>query len=384
MAFDISQILKQQPIGVVDTKAGKLLLYSMTVSAQIELKKDIQKPIDQCEPIAYLRKLAKYICFPDSSVDGGKERPKEVILSDEDTYKLSDEDLENIAKLYLSQNDYLYHESVRKTSPIDGGGTGVTIKKGDIKYPKLEGESDVLYLHRLSGIEEHRQEELISGITFPFRHFSANLNKNLKETFTMGETLKQSINTVRPSSLDSYVTKIPNIDIAALARQKEERQLKPIREMASKLDKLIELSSLASDFMVKTNELQAGIAEELKESGDKAAVFSKANLFLTIVVIVLTIFSISFSIFVYYQARNDSIAQTKQTDRYVTSITSAISNLYKKPERSHGQIKEVTPESLQLEMILKELRMQRNQNTKKLELLEKQVTELRAKVPTPK
>jgi len=371
VAFDIRELLKHRPIGEAETNLGKLYVYSMTMGSQKELASALGKAIDKSDPHDFMRVLVKLVCYPAQSVGEENLKPDNVVLSQDDIEKLSEEDLELIAMKFLDGSDYLYRESTTKTTPDPSGGTRVSAEKGDIKYPQQEGETNVGYLHRLSGLEERRQEEDALRISNKFRHFSDQLGKDIRHTLSMGETLRGTLGTVKPMAVEIPSYKSAMVDLAEHARQKEERQLRPLRDLAEKMDKLIEQASLSTDFMIENNKVQTGIADELKVSGDKAAGFSEANLLFTKIVIAITVVSILFSVFVFAISRLDSSEQTKQTKEHVSGITNAINNLNKPDNPS------INREQVELKKILEELRLQRIQAARRIDILEKQVLELK-------
>lgn len=371
MAFDISKILKQRPIGEADTALGELYVYPMTVRGQEELCSALGQEIEKIVPQEFMKELVRFICYPKKSAVGEENlKPENLILNKQDVDKLSKEELELIASTYLDGSDYLFREATTKTSPDSTGGTRVSVEKGDIKYPQQGDESKVEYLHRLCSLEERRHQEDVFKMTNKFKHFSDQLGKDIRQSLSMGEALRGTLGTVRPLAVQIPSYKSAMKDIGELARQKEEKQLRTLRDLAEKMDKLIEQSSLSTEFMIENNRVQAGIAEELKESGDKAAELSRKNIFLTKVVIFLTAASVFIPIVLFAVSRYDSTEQTKQTKDHVTNITSAIKSL-QQPEESRN-----STQNEQLKEILEELRLQRLKLSKKVDVLEKQVRDL--------
>lgn len=339
----------------------------------MELSSALGKEIDNTDPREFVRALTRFVCFPESSVPEEKLKPENTVLNQDGVEKLSDEDLELIATTYLNANDYLYRESITKTSDDPNGGTRLSIEKGEIKYPQLESETKVEYLHRISGLNEVSRQESTLKMANKFRHFSDKLGKDIRNTLSLGEAFRRTLGTVKPIAYEIPALKSNFDDIVKQVKEKEERQLRPLKDLSEKMDKLVEQSMLASDFMVENNRVQAGIAEELKESGDKAAGFSKDNLFLTKIVIAITIISILFSIFLFYVNRSDSENDIYQTKDNVENITEAINILNKNlMESNNGK-------NVQLQNILEELRLQRIQTAKRIENLEKEVRDLEMK-----
>lgn len=370
MAFDISQILKQRPIGEAETALGKLYIYPMTVGGQGVLHTALGREIEKIEPIEFIKELARYISYPENTAVGEEKlKPENVVISQDDVEKLSEDDLELIASTYLDGCDYLYREFLRKTSPDPSVGTRVSVVKGVIKFPLNDNETKIEYLHRLCGLEERRHKEDAFKMTNKFKQFSDQLGKDIRQSLNMGEALRGTLGTVRPIAvgIPSYRSAMP--DIAELACQKEERQLRPLRDLAEKMDKLLEQSSLSTEFMIENNRVQTDIAEELKESGDITSGFSRKNLFLTKIVIGITVASVVIPIIFFVISRFDSGEQTKQTKEHVTNITNTIKNL---PQPGGSSIHE----NAQLNNILEELRLQRLQTSKRIDALERQVRKL--------
>lgn len=371
MAFDISKILKQRPIDVINTALGRLFVYPMTFGGQEELRSVLVKEIDKTEPHEFMKELIRFICYPENSAVGEENlKPENIVLTQQDVKLLTDEDLEVIASTYLGGSDYLYRESTTKTSPAQSGGTRVSIEKEGIKYPQRDNETKVEYLHRLCGIDERKRQEDGLKMTNKFKLFSDQVGRDIRHTLNMGEALRGTLGTVRPVAVEIPSYKSAMIDIAELARQKEERQLRPLHNLAEKMDKLIEQSSLSTEFIIESNRVQSEIALELKASGDKTTKLSERNILLTKVVIFLTALSILIPAIIFFVSRNDSSEQTKQTKEHVAIITSAITSLHQPTELKTSQ------ESIQLKEILEELRLQRHKLSQKINELEKQVREL--------
>lgn len=66
MAFDISQILKQRPIGEAETTLGKLYVYRMTMGGQGELHTALGKEIEKIEPTEFMKELTRFISYPEN------------------------------------------------------------------------------------------------------------------------------------------------------------------------------------------------------------------------------------------------------------------------------------------------------------------------------
>lgn len=374
---ELLKALKNLPIAEIDTQIGRLILYSLTFGAQSQMRSALIKPIPELTSQVFMRELIKHICYPASSVNEDKDQPAITILTDTQVNNLSDGDFERIASAYLLNNEYLYSEPIDQITTATNGDTSIIIN--DIKYPKLENETSVDYLHRLCGIKQHADEQSNARMIKVFRHFSNDLARDIRDTFTMGETLRKAVRPLIPTSIESQPVNLATNDIATLARQNQERNLKPLNDLADKLDKLIDNTSLAANFMVESNEVQTSIAEELKVSGDKAASYSRANLNISILIIILTVVSIGFPVFVYFQARRDSALQAVQTEKYVKSITTAINDASAKGHNLSNKatgISTTGTENTKLNQIIRDLRLQNQQSEARLQLVEKRIREL--------
>lgn len=343
--MDIKDIIKNEPFAKVETEIGELNLFSITTGRHREMLGELGGDLSKCSPQDFIRILIKYVCVPTNELIEGKFLPKNPSLSTAQVEKLPDKDLEKIAKTYIEKNDYLYLETVKESDKE--GGNIIHFKKGEVKYPRIEDEKYVDYLHRLSVIEYEEMKKTLESFAKPFakfKHFSDTLNQNIKNTFILGDSLRGTF--AGTSKVPPFEVHSRNYDsalksIAQAAAEKEERHLKPLKEMANKFDVLIDSSAKAADFLIEMNRLQTGIAEELKESGDKAVKFSKINLKLNSVVIGLTAIALIFSIITYFLNKHDSsvenlqnIKQVKEIATQLVTVGEGISNNYKNNEQT--------------------------------------------------
>ena len=90
-----------------------------------------------------------FVCYPKDSLLDEERRPKEFVLTREDVEKLTDDDIERIARIYTEGNDSLFRKNIRKEAISSEGGVAVSFEKGDVEFPREDGESYVRYLSRL-------------------------------------------------------------------------------------------------------------------------------------------------------------------------------------------------------------------------------------------
>jgi len=146
----------------------------------------------------------------------------------------------------------------------------------------------------------------------------------------MGDSLKKRMEAIRSPSfgdirpVDSHFKQTDYSDIFV---QQEKNRLKPFNNLADKLDELIDSSAQVADFMVETNKLQAGIAKELKNSGDTAVRFSKINIAISCLVVFLTVCSLYMAYSVSKSSNEKELATRNATEKYVNGIVKEINGL---------------------------------------------------------
>jgi len=125
-----------RPISTIKTSIGVLCLFPISAAHQSSLLKTFDLSINEIE-LHYIKNLFVFVCYLENCLKEGKYKPDEPVLTLEDVNNLSEEDLEGIAKEYVSA-----FYSKDKTLP-----------------PKKNDENYIYYLYRLSYNE---QEEIKS------------------------------------------------------------------------------------------------------------------------------------------------------------------------------------------------------------------------------
>ncbi len=312
-----------EPCGCIHTLIGDLCVFGLSIRDQIELRKELGKPISKCNPADFVRKLARRILK--QSLKDGKYKP----LTDADISSLTEGDLEAIAKLYVEHNEYLFKESLWKTKQNDKGEKVHYIEYGEIQYPRHKNESYTQYLTRLSIKEEEEQGKRIKGMLSPIldlKNFSTAMRDSIKNTLSWGDSLKktmESIRSVQSASIEPIVPRFPNIDWSEI----QKGRLEPFNELAERLDKLIDISAQTTEFMIEANKIQTGIAAEIKSSSDKSTKLSKKNIIIALAIILLTI--INLSVFIYSILRSNSIdnRQRLETQKNVNLLAEKLTDI---------------------------------------------------------
>lgn len=332
MAFEIN--LKQASVGTFECKLGTLYIFPLTIGAQQDIHKILEKPFSETDPELFVKTLIAAVCYLENELVEGKYHPdKTSSILKEDIDKLNSEELEKFSYAYIKNNEYLFKESKYKTKKNERGNMVSYREIGEIIYPRLDGETNVNYLHRLSIIEENKQKEQFAKLLKPFSDitgFSNNLTESIKNSFLMGDSLKKSIGAIRPpifADIRSVESPFKQVDYIDPFIQQEKNRLKPFNNLADKLDRLIYSSIQVAEFMVETNKIQAGIAKELKDSGDTAVKFSKINIGISCLIILLTICSICLSLLVVKNSNEKELANRNAADKYVDGVVKEINRL---------------------------------------------------------
>nr|VFJ73858.1 MAG: hypothetical protein BECKFW1821C_GA0114237_105510 [Candidatus Kentron sp. FW] len=343
----------------LDTAIGALYVFYMQAKDLLALEKILDRPIKDCDPEQYVRNLATFICYPEKALLDGQKPDTPALLQD-DVKRLTSSELDEIARIFLEHNDYLYR------------------KNDAITYSRNEEENHMEYLHRLFVIEEEERSKLFSSLSgscakrlmegqnsiaakFSGSAFSAGLSDKIGNTLSLGNSLGRAMEIGRlatpvtpfaSGALGSVMKSIEQIDRATkirvpgielpkpekievetidwagMERKKEEKRREPFNDLAKRLDRLIELSEENIKFSVQANETQTEISAEIKSSGDITEKFSKRNFVINLIVAALTALSVSMAIMIFFDASRESgISQdllgkiAKETDRLEQQLT---------------------------------------------------------------
>lgn len=391
---------KQKKSSYFTTKAfGPLYIFNFTIGDQVKLSEEMEKTIDEYKPEDFIRIFIKYVCYPEQSLKEELYKPDQKILTEEDTNSLEYDELNQFSGLYIKDNEYLYREETERKKKEADGKTVIKFEYGDVKHPQNENENNIDYLHRLLTLEEKKLLDTFKNIANSISsvtNFSKNLQSQIKKTFSLGDSLRNTFGSIKSwqSTFPEKNAQIsfPSIDYSDLAKTAVESRNKPFRELAERLDSIIDTSTKMADFMIEMNTTQVGIAKELKRSGDKASNFSKINVLLSIIIIILTIVSLSLGFYIFYSDKRIKERQAKFESRYITKITEHLTSLntgtFKFAEKIEASLKELsnkyseTSETNQKniltileeqKLLLEELKKSREHNIKRIEKLNTEI-----------
>ena len=330
MTAKLSILLKMEPIDRVETNIGILSIFSISVGDQKSLLEKLGASIKECSPQAFIKNFAIFACYPEVNLKDRKYKPDKPVLSLEDIEKLTEVELEDIAKAYVKGNEYLFKKHEFKKKINDKDEEVHFSEYNEIEHPKEDNESYIHYLHRLSCLEGETQKERIKSIVDSLTNlngFSKSLSSGIAKNLILGESLTKSLEAARNIprvEISSVSTPSKHIDWGDIERKKEKVRREPFEDLAQRLDQLIDSSIQASEFMIETNRIQTGIATEIKTGGDATDRHAKKNIKLTNVVIALTVVGLLFTAWSNLSGVSFSENQQAVFKSYTSEISDAL------------------------------------------------------------
>jgi len=415
--------VRTKPLASIHTSIGDVAIFPICGRDMVKLKESLGETLDRRPPEHFFKTLLPLICYLKESLGECDSRPDLPLLTSSDIERLSHEDLEQLAAVYLEKEPHLYREPLTKrTTDEEGRTTLLPDGYGNITYPRKENESSVHYLHRLLQIREKNDQEsmrTLSRSSLHSTHFSTELSESISRTLSMGERLKRTmesspfrgISDSMPTAADSLgelqstdsllsaarsVRKataapieatFPGIDFDEMARDAVQARLAPSIELRERLDVLIDQSADSGNFLVEMNKTQVRIAGELKASAERASRFAKKTIYLTIIVICLTVLS-------YIDNRSGARSIESYVDRITSGLESIDKSLSGANHTRQGDLATLVHEMIQgretqdsrFDMLLAEqariidqLQQQRTVDRETIEQLKNQVEEMGAK-----
>jgi hypothetical protein len=300
---------------------GELDCFPISVGDEQEIRERLGKSIEKSTAKEYVSSLISVACHRCVVGDEEHLKPPNPSLSLSDIADIQDEELDDFVKKYLEANDHLYKENISRLEPNKNGpGTVVSFEYGDVEHPRIENETYIAYLHRLSVIQEKRNSERLKKYAGFTGGFSNALKAQMEKTLNMGNALNDSFARVKAKEIYSMGPQIPKIDFAEIRRKDQEARLKPFQDLAQRLDLLVSSSTSAGEFLVEMNKTQTTIAKELKESGDNTTFFSKINLFIGGLVLLLAIGSLAVAIYTSMSGSESSNTLIQNIGKYANVI----------------------------------------------------------------
>lgn len=383
MTKNISKLLQREPDGYIHTAIGEIALFGLMIGNQLELYKELGEPIAQCEPTDFVRKLARYVCFTKSSLRDEKYKPEKPVLSPQDIALLTEVDIEAIARLYVESHPSMFRKKDFSSRIGDSGEKSISFEEGEIEIPKQEGEKFSAYLLRLFVQQDERiKQELkgvVSSMSSALAGFSNSLSSSIKNTLSLGDSLKKTMEHIRPlhgASLQGGEIRAPLIDITEVSRRRaEEARVMPFRELATRLDGLIDATAEGTEFLIEANKIQTQIAGEIKTSGDQATRLARRNILLSVVVVVLSIVSIGIPFYIDSKSTHSNDVQRKDIQDDVSLLAGKLSeinrNILAASDGLKAENERLKEKSVSQERAMKSLSQQIERQATRLHELEK-------------
>jgi len=220
-----------KPLEKIGTEVGEIAIYSITVGEEIEVFKLLKKKLEDSNPIEFFKIFINFVCHKTSSLNSDENKPINPTLTSNDIDKFSKDELEAIAKCYVTHNDYLSKSSEFTSEKNEKGVTVLSIKYGDIVFPKLDNENYIEYLYRLTVEQQKKLEKSSERFRNTFdslANFSNDLRKSIQGTLSLGESLSKSFEKIRSIN-------IPKAKIVSVKPPKDD------------LSKLRSISSIGSE-----------------------------------------------------------------------------------------------------------------------------------------
>lgn len=327
MTLTISSVRISEPLALQNTSIGQLAIFKLNIRSMIKLSNTLGDETSKIKPIDYVRSLITFVCYPMESLIDGKTRPNEPVLSLRDVQKLRDGELEEFAKLYVQNNEYLFKDSSTST---------------DTAYPRNKDEFYVDYLHRLTVLQEKKLSATVGDVLKPFKNFSNDLAAKMVQNVKAGEQLRRAIlglqDNQQLAQVRSLPLELPKIDYSELSRLEEKRRRAPFEELGVKLDLLIETSNKSVEFIIEANKVQTQIAAELKGASDTGRHYSVVNIALSIAVIILAGISIFTSIYLYKLGERDTRDQQRVIAKYANDISGSLKDIDQQIREGNSRI----------------------------------------------
>ena len=307
------------------TSIGKLYFFDLIVKNSRDIKKELSKPLENFSAKKLFKFYLPYFAYLEKDlIDTKLKRPKKYLLNQKEVDSLSDNELEELAKIFIENNSYLYKKSETKKRHKDDGTVVLSLdNEVDEKLFKRNNESHIDWFYRLILYQNEKEKKQMEKFT---SSFSSAVSKDIFKTIGFGNSLENSLNSIKKASYIEHKVEMPQIDFVEIERKKEERRLAPLKELSLKMDAMIEAERQTVSFINQTNLTQMEIATELKSSSDANNKTSKLNIFLTIIVIGLTIFSIWFNkdSKILIDTNKNIELSIQQTNKNINNLTSAL------------------------------------------------------------
>lgn len=310
MAVDLSKLkVSNKPFTHLQTSIGNLYLFEVRVKEVMGIEKQLDSKLKELESEKFFRQYLPFFAYLKEDLVGEElERPEEYTLTNDEVAKLSKDELEEIAKLFIEKHSSFYKEWKSSSSKKEDGTPVISLKEEiDESLLKHDDESYIDYVYRLV-LERHKRDQ--ERAKKMFSSFSSGLSDDILKNMGIGDSLKNSFDSLKSvsemarsfspkvSSFESVKYEPPKLDydIGQQIRDQEKRRLAPFEKLSSKMDQMIDAEGKTVSLMTDMYKTQVEMASEMKSSSDSANENSKLNIKLTRLVIWLTAIAVLVSL----------------------------------------------------------------------------------------
>ena len=372
---DILKLLNSEPIGSFKSSIGELCCFPLSIKDLSMLDQALPGGLKDSALEDFVRAFMQLVCFPEDSLKGDKFKPDKSVLKQADVQRLTASDLESFAQIYVENNPCFCNKQEPKLAKDSEGNAVKTSYESEVECPRADGESCVSYLHRLTVVERSKRMDHLKNISKSFGNFSGGLAESLRKNLSHGEELKRTLGQLRPELSElGYSTgpKQPDYNLGEMQRNAEAIRRAPFDDLAERLDQLIDSSVEYSRFVIESNQIQAQVADEIKKSGDVSSTYSKVNLWLSGVVIIITAFGLAITAYSINQGSKQSESTRVFSQGALQTLSGDLRDLSDSIRRDNAESRSALDE--QLEALREEnsdLKADLKQLRKKVEAVQK-------------
>jgi len=376
---------RDEPYGLIVTELGELAIYPKCLKDESRIEKELKKDITKVKSYEYFKTLLKYVSHKSDFQPEDKSKLYEPTLKSEDIEQLSQKSLNSIADLILKNSDYLYRENISLESTNEDGIITVNHKLGKIKYKQDKSEDKVEYYFRLvciqyndmkkqmekifkdiSNVSPYSNElleklkstaDLAKQVSEPMRKQFLNLNKNFADISPFSKELQDQINSTRDLGKqlsNSYKDLLesqsisPSIQFPNIVNTPD-KEIVDFKLFKSPLINLQKEIQILIEYIRKSNETQTSIATEIKSSTESSTIFSKKNIIISVIIVILTLFTISSSLYFSIKAISQNQVSSSQIINELQEINKSVTSDKSKSQQYFEEIKQLKQEFKTLE-----------------------------------
>ena len=254
------KLIRTEPIGRLQTSKGTLVLYPDLRPDDFFSLQEETPNIEKIDPKEYIQNLFQYLCHYEEYLPQDRSMPLKPSLSKDDIRYLTDNELNELASIYLKH------------------------RRHDEKEIRKDNETDIEYIHRLDTAQRkwlQKASDLAMAKYSGLFTISDTVTQQLSNSLVAAKALQESTSQMEKIGKSARNHKSLTVPISPTPNTSE--------EIKRELQKLVDVSRLASDFAIKSHNTQLSINDAIVSSGIEANKLTRKNIWLTFAVIAITI-----------------------------------------------------------------------------------------------